>query len=90
MKRLFHLSIYLLASSFLWAQETKIIEIQKAGSSQQDEALFQEPPSYSVIKPNAYISSMREGLLFQIVLISMLNAIFLKRKERSFSPKETV
>jgi lipopolysaccharide export system protein LptA len=40
MKRLFHLSIYLLASSFLWAQETKIIEIQKAGSSQQDEALF--------------------------------------------------
>ena len=40
MKRLFHLSIYLLASSLLWAQETKIIEIQKAGSSQQDEALF--------------------------------------------------
>ena len=40
MKLLFHFGLWLLACSSLWAQEIKIIEIRKAGSSQQDEIKF--------------------------------------------------
>ena len=40
MKSLFSFGLSLLVTTFSWAQETKIIEIQKAGSSQQDQERF--------------------------------------------------
>ena len=40
MKSLFSFGLSLLVTTYSWAQETKIIEIQKAGSSQQDQELF--------------------------------------------------
>ena len=40
MKSLFSFGLSLLVTTYSWAQEAKIIEIQKAGSSQQDQELF--------------------------------------------------
>ena len=54
--------VSLLLCAFAWSQETKIIQIQKAGSSQQDEALF---PGATILLRNAQdrVHLFHEGAL---------------------------
>lgn len=62
MKHLFPLLFASLLTFSSWAQETKIVEIQKAGSSQQDETLF---PGATILlrSPEERVHLFHEGAL---------------------------